>query len=152
MFPDRKVFDFRPVMIGGIQHLALVTPSDEEWHVFSDGAAILLNSSYQPVYTLTSGDLGHKIDLHEFNVVDDGSSALLAAKDTRSVSLSDSVEWTGKVMECFFLEIDLRTQTQKFYWTASEHVKLTESTNPPPEPGNKQKHWDWLSVKPMRLQ
>lgn len=45
MFPDRKVFDFRPLMIDGSYHLALVTPQDAEWHVFADGAALVLNAS-----------------------------------------------------------------------------------------------------------
>lgn len=146
LFPDRKVFDFRPVTIDGAHYLALVTPHDEEWHVFSDGAAIVLNASYLPVQTLTSTDLGNKIDLHEFNVLDDGKSALVATKDVRDVTSADNVEFSGKVMECFFMEVDLRSQEQRFHWTASDHIGLNESTNLPPtqKSGEKQKHWDWL--------
>ena len=31
LFPDKKVFDFRPVMINGEYHLAAISPQDAEW-------------------------------------------------------------------------------------------------------------------------
>ena len=135
-------------MINGEHHLALIAPQDEEWHVYSDGAAILLNASYQPVQEITSMDLDHnKIDLHEFNILDDGNTALIATKAPRDATAADNTHWKGKIMELYFVELDLRTQEHRFHWTASEHVNLSEATNPPPGPGDHQKHWDWLLVK-----
>lgn len=145
MFPDRKVFDFRPLMIDGSYHLALVTPQDAEWHVFADGAALVLNSSYHLVNSINSTELGRKIDLHEFNIVEDGTKALIASKTPREdLKIPASVGYNGRVMEIFFDEVDLRTQEQLFHWRASDHVELTESSNPPPSGESEQKHWDWL--------
>jgi hypothetical protein len=149
MFPDRKVFDFRPIMMGGTYHLAMVLPQDAEWHVFYDGAALILNSSYHLVNSINSTELGHKIDLHEFNIVEDedGQKALIASKVPREdLEIPASVGYNGRVMEIFFDEINLRTQENLFHWRASDHVDLTESSNPPPSAESEQKHWDWLCV------
>lgn len=148
MFPDRKVFDFRPLMLDGTYHLALVTPQDSEWHVFADGAALILDASYELVNSINSTEIGHKIDLHEFNIVDDGRRALVASKSPREdLKIPESVNWTGtRVMEIFFDEVDLRTSEHMFHWRASDHVDLTESSNPPPPAESEQKHWDWLYV------
>lgn len=141
------MFDFRPVMIDGAYHLSLVAPRDSEWQVFSDGAAIVLNASYQPVHILTSTDLGHKVDLHEFNILDDGRTALIASNGLRELTPADNVDFGGKAADNFFTEVDLLTQKQQFNWTASDHVDFLESTNRLPKPGDVHPNWDWLSVE-----
>lgn len=135
-------------MIDGRHHLALVTPQDSEWHVFADGAAIVLNSSYEIADSVNSTELGHKIDLHEFNIVDEGQTALIASKAPREdLTIPEEVGWKGsRVMEIFFDEVNLRTQEQTFHWRASDHVSLLESSNPPPSADSEQKHWDWFHL------
>ena len=98
--------------------------------------------------TLThhANSVGHKIDLHEFNIVEEGRKALMTSKSPREdLEIPTSVNWTGhRIMEIFIHEIDLITQEQTFHWRASDHIDLTESSNPPPPAESEQKHWDWL--------
>lgn len=131
-------------MIDGKHHLAAITPQDADWHPFAAGAGMILDSSYQLVHEFTSETLGNRIDLHEFNIIENGESVLVAVKEARDATAEDPGNWKGKIMESFVLEVDLKTQEQKFMWKASDHVSLLESSNPPPKPGDKQKHWDWL--------
>ena len=149
LFPDRKVFDFRPVMINEAYHLALITPEDSEWRPFPEGLAMVLNASYQPVFSIGTEELGERIDMHEFNILADGKTALIGMKIFREPTEADNVdwkgkEWKGKIMDCSFTEMDLRTQERTFNWTASEHISISETSNPPPAPSDKEKFWDWL--------
>ena len=144
LFPDRKVFDFRPVMIDGKHHLAMVAPRDVDWRTCTDGAALVLNASYDVVHELTSAELGDKIDLHEFNILEDGRTALLASNDGREIIPEHHIDWKGKIVDNFFTEVDLVTKEQMFHWVASDHVPLAESTNPTPKPGDAHPNWDWL--------
>ena len=151
LFPDRKVFDFRPVMINDEYHLALITPEDAEWRPFPDGLAMVLNASYQPVFSLGTEELGHRIDMHEFNILDDGKTALIGMKIFRDPTEAEKAEvvwkgtpWTGKIMDCSFTEMNLETQERTFNWTASEHLRISETSNPPPDRGAKETFWDWL--------
>lgn len=126
--------------------MAAITPQDAEWHPFPDGAAMLLNSSYDLVYNISSADLGNRIDLHEWNIINNGKSALLAVKEVSDRKDGMPNGFTGKIMESYILELDLQTNEKIFEWRASDHVDLLESTNPPPKPGDQHKHWDWLYV------
>lgn len=146
LFPDRKVFDFHPVKINGEYHLSLVATKDMDWHTFPDGAALVLNASYDVTHILTSTELENKIDLHEFNILDDGRTALMASNAAREIRPDENIPWKGKAVENFFSEVDLETQEILFTWVVSEHIALEESTNPTPKPGDTNQHpnWDWL--------
>lgn len=151
LFPDKKMFDFRAVLIDGEYHLAAVTPQDADWHPFPDGAAMILDSSYNLIHNFTSTDLGNRIDLHEFNILEDGRTVLIGVKEARDSTTSESDIWKGKVMESYTMEIDLHTREPAFLWKASEHVGPSESTNPPPRPGDQHQHWDWLLVRDLAI-
>lgn len=143
MFPDRKVFNFQAVPINGEYNLALIAPQEEEWHTFSDGAAIIMNASYEVTKKVESTELGDRIDLHEFNLLDDTRSILIQSNAIRDIVPEDNVPWKGKLYENSFHEYDLVTGRVNFRWNASEHIPLSESTNPTPKPGGP-KIWDWL--------
>lgn len=136
-------------MINGEHHLALITPEDAEYRPFPDGLAMILDSSYQPIFQLGTEELGERIDMHEFNILDDGATALIGMKKFREPTAEENAvwegtEWKGKIMDCIFTEMNLETLERTFNWTASAHIPLTETSNPPPERGSKETFWDWL--------
>lgn len=145
LFPDKKVFDFKPVMINGENHLALISPDDAEWRPYPDGIAMILDASYQPVWRIGSEELGHRIDMHEFNILDGGKTALIGMKNFRLPAESDHVKFQGKMMDCLFTELDLQTMQPSFDWKASDHIDIeVETSNPPPKNGEQPPFWDWL--------
>ena len=138
------MFDFQAITLNDQHHLSLIMPHDSEWHPFADGMAMVLDNSYEVLYSISSTDLGHPIDLHEWNIINDGKTALVAAKRPRDATDDDKTPWKGKVMESYFWEVDLHTGTHLFNWTASDHIPIRESTNEPPRKGETAQHWDWL--------
>lgn len=148
LFPDKKVFDFRPVKINDEYHLTLISPEDAEYRPFPDGVAMVLDSSYQPVWSIGTEELGERIDMHEFNILENGN-ALIGMKKFREPLASENpvfkgTEWKGKIMDCIFTELNLETGERVFNWTAAEHIPLNETSNSPPEHGAKETFWDWL--------
>lgn len=144
MLPGTKVFDFKALNISGEHHLSFIAPPDSSWQPYPDGVAMVLNASYHPVIQLGAKELGRGIDMHEFNVVNDGQSALIGLTHRREARASDNIEWKGDVLDCTFTEFDLRTKQRTFNWTAGDHIPFTESTNPPPTSKTGDKPWDWL--------
>ena len=129
LFPDKKVFDFRPVKINDEYHLTLISPEDAEYRPFPDGVAMILDSSYEPVWQI--------------------GNALVGMKKFRETTAEENAvwkgaEWKGKIMDCIFTELDLETGERVFTWTASDYIPLSETSNPPPDRGAKETFWDWL--------
>jgi hypothetical protein len=130
-------------MINGEHHLSLVAPTDAAWSPFPDGFATVLNASYHPIFSVDTRELGQTIDMHEFNVLGDGQTALIGMVSRRNIGELDQAAWKGEIQDYSFTEFDLQTRQQFVNWTASEHVPLAESLNPAPN-SEMPAPWDWL--------
>lgn len=124
--------------------MSLVAPVDARWQSFPNGTAMVLDASYRPIFSLDSAELGDRLDIHDFNVLGEGHTAMVAMTEYRRITESDGMPWNGEIVDCLFTEIDLRTRERLFTWTASEHIPLAESSNPLPSPDEPNKKWDWL--------
>lgn len=87
-------------------------------------------------------------NMHELNVIDDGSSALHFMDRSEYVEVSelgiDGIK-QGWILDTGIREMDVKTGKTKFEWWASKHVAVSESSvkvdrleNPYPL------SWNWL--------
>ncbi|OQE11621.1 hypothetical protein PENVUL_c002G01656 [Penicillium vulpinum] len=71
---------------------------------------------------------GKEPDLHELNVVNNGTAILTTWLITRPCDLSSvGGPENGYLMSVGFQEIDVETQTVNFMWDAADHVQIEES-------------------------
>ncbi|PWY84739.1 hypothetical protein BO70DRAFT_395420 [Aspergillus heteromorphus CBS 117.55] len=133
---NRNVFDFKPVNRWPDQRTRLSfilqrryvddgTPS-------SKGAAYILNDRYEVEAEVPVTNDLERFDLHEFNVLAGGQTALAVSLRVRDMPLTDlgRPEETSRVASGGVVEIDLaagRTGQVLFDWDSREHIPLHES-------------------------
>lgn len=144
LLPGTKVFDFQALILNEKHHLSLIAPPGPAWQLYPDGVAMVLNASYHPIFALSTTELGQRMDMHEFRVINETQTALIAMTHRREVRASDNLDYQGDILDCSFTEVDMRTRQRIFNWTASDHIPFTESSNPPPTSEMRNKPWDWL--------
>lgn len=128
MFGYWNAFDFRTATINGETMLTLL--SDHEQRGF------MINSSYQ-VHKTVPFLYGEetKVNMHEFNIIDDGKTALLLTLEPIMTSV-DVSKVVGVNKPCDakyqgFREVDLagsETPQETFHWEAIGHIELDEPT------------------------
>jgi hypothetical protein len=95
-----------------------------------------------------TNDLG-AFDIHEFNILDGGKTALVTTYRPEFLNLTDigrSLE-QGWVMTGGFEEIDVATGSVVFEWRSLPHIPLDESTTVLPDaPSANPPGWDYLHV------
>ncbi|KAL7920254.1 Arylsulfotransferase domain-containing protein [Trichoderma austrokoningii] len=135
LFNRSNVYDFRKIRYRGSDALSLIA-GDVGPTATATGVGFILNSSYEIVKTIYARDgeqLVH-IDMHEFNVIDDGNSALviIAKKSlTGESTLPDNTNAT--VRNNGFQEIETETNRIIFQWWAYDHVPASDSPYAPAE-------------------
>lgn len=89
-----------------------------------EGEGVLLDPSYSVKKKLrvSGGDGG--FNMHEFQVINDGRTALAQTGDRKLVDFSDFGlgQGSGYIGDAIFLEIDLETDKEVFRWCSSDHV------------------------------
>ena len=87
-----------------------------------------MDSTYSVVDTVVSGNNQPQIDQHEFDVVDDGDSALITIYKQIPFNTTEpgiaNVTW---LTVGIFQEIDLGTGNVNFEWQSIDHVPVTAS-------------------------
>ncbi|PWY96095.1 hypothetical protein BO94DRAFT_562612 [Aspergillus sclerotioniger CBS 115572] len=130
---NRNIFDFRAThqwydegtRLSFIMQQSYVNDGS----LLSKGAGYVLNDRYEvETEMLVTNDL-EQFDLHEFNILPGGQTALAAALRIRDMSLTE----LGRPMESSrvasggFVEIDLATGNVLFDWDSRERIPLHES-------------------------
>jgi hypothetical protein len=107
------------------------------------GEAIIDNTSYQPVATVSAGN-GLTMDLHDFTLGPNGV-AYTTVYDPVYANLSSVGGSTdGVIQDCVIQEIDVRTGLVMFEWHAMGHVSLSDSHWPVPTRADDP--WDWFHI------
>ena len=115
-----------------------------------DNAGIILNSNYEWVKSVPWAATWDGSNMHEFNVVENGTRALVFTKEIKqkvSVEGSKVVGYNGQceVMGQGIKELDITVDPPKsvFEWTGIDHIGLDEVTYTPGEVNNMCIHnWD----------
>lgn len=149
MFDNRNIFDFKAVNnIDDEYHLSFILQHAYEEDV-DKGTGYVLDHHYQPEYVAgVTNDLS-AFNMHEYNVLPGGKTALACAYRSEFLSLGDlgRPDEYGWVQPGGFVEIDTTTGDVLFEWSSLNHIPIHESVKvnpwdgPAGEPG-----WDFLHV------
>ncbi|KAJ5225624.1 hypothetical protein N7468_006849 [Penicillium chermesinum] len=150
-FDNRNTFDFKVVQsLGEEPHLSLIRQYSHDAEEDGDrGYGVILNNHYEITHMLPlREDLGW-FDIHEFNVLKNGETALV----TNYLSQEITLEAYGRPTETTWLEyggfseIDLKTAEILYHWNSFVEIPLTESVHYNPTsmvealPG-----WDYVHI------
>jgi hypothetical protein len=103
-------------------------PDDEEQH----GLGVYLDSSFRRKGRVTH-DIGIEFNFHEFDLRNDGKTALYIFTD-RPVKKDPISGKSGWVSHDCLSELDMVTNTNKFYWCPLDHgVTLNETYHQIPD-------------------
>jgi hypothetical protein len=143
------VFDFKVVnSIENQQHLTFIQGRGEDNQVDWHGTAHIMNSAYEMRTNITIQDDRDGFNMHEFNVLDNGRTAMVTAERSIWMNMSDiGVAGNGWIRAGGFEEIDINTGATLFDWRSDGSVSLNESTFGVPTFGpNDRPGWDYFHV------
>lgn len=122
---------------------------------YARGHGLILDKSYTIVKSVEVGGSGvPSVDMHEFNVIDEGKSALVTAYMTIPYDLTDFGITTGVgyLQDGVFQEVEIETGRMLFEWRAIDHVPLNASyvlPNASDTSGtglSPSSPWDWFHI------
>lgn len=143
------VFDFKVVnSIDNQQHLTFIQGRGDDNQVDWRGTAHIMNSAYEMTTNITIHDDRDGFNMHEFNVLDNGRTAMITAERNVWMDMSDiGIAGNGWVRAGGFEEIDINTGEALFDWRSNGSVSLNESTFGVPSVGLKDRPgWDYVHV------
>lgn len=150
MFNNRNIFDFKAVdNIDNQSHVSFILQ-----HAYHDdgkdkGLGYILDQHYEVEQAVpVTNDLG-SFNMHDFNVLDGGKTALACTYRGKYVPLGDlgRPNESGWLTTGGFVEMDTATGEILFEWDSLGHIPIHESVKvspdwgPSPEPG-----WDYVHV------
>ena len=125
-FDHFKSFDLRIAQINGTDMLTAIYPHDN--------AAVIMNKHYEIVETVVHSSSWEYSNMHDFNVVEDGTRALVLTKDaaTRvSRKKSQVVGFNGRCLVrgdgMKYLDITTSPPKELFSWNGTDHIGLDET-------------------------
>ena len=135
-----NAFDFRVTQVDGEDMLSM-----SYWHKYG----VIVDSNYKIHQEVHHTDGG--FNQHDFNIVDNGTRALVMTTQAKRASrkVSHAVGYKGKCKAAFdgFEEYDLATGERTHDWTSFERIGLDESyynTDNTIESRCDQKPWDFM--------
>ncbi|KKK16333.1 hypothetical protein ARAM_007586, partial [Aspergillus rambellii] len=150
MFDNRNIFDFKAANnIDDQPHLSFILQRAFNDDGSDKGYGYVLDQHYQEEYKVpVVNDLG-SFNMHEFNVLDGGKSALACLYRSEETDLStigrpDERSW---IVAGGLLELDTQTGEVLFEWSSYQQVQVDESvkvypdSRPSDRPG-----WDYVHV------
>lgn len=132
-------------MYHGAHALSFIVTGRTSSTIYPHGAALIIDDTYSIVEEVFTPIPGTSINMHEFKVEDDGSTALLLYDSPLQWPETDNPYHQWAFVDSGFAEIDLASKAPRFMWNSSDHIALTTSTKP--QPGFKDRSvWDWMYV------
>ncbi|KAJ5619414.1 hypothetical protein N7510_003398 [Penicillium lagena] len=151
MFENRNVFDFKVVnSLGETPFLSLVSQHSFDARVDDDnGHGVILNNEYDIHASIPMRhDLG-AFDIHEFNILDDGKTALATFYKQHDIDLAEfnRPEEIASILSGGYAQINLASQEVEYSWDCWPQIPLIESThiNPMTAPERKP-GWDYVHI------
>jgi hypothetical protein len=128
MFENRNVFDFKAVhTIDNQPHLSLVWQRAFEGP--DNGHGVVLDNTYEIKKKIPMPTEYGAFDIHEFNILDDGKTALTINYREHEITL-DTMNRPGQrtfVLSGGFAQLDLNTEQVTYVWDSIDKVALGES-------------------------
>ncbi|CEO60254.1 hypothetical protein PMG11_04889 [Penicillium brasilianum] len=149
MFDNRNVFDFKVIhSIGNEPHISLILQFADD-DASERGYGMILDKSYEVFKKVPlRQDLG-LFDIHEFNVLKNGQSALTTVYLNEEISLAEF----GRPEERTWLdlggfaEIDLNTAEVTYEWRSYNQIPLAETVHySPSSPVEGPPGWDYVHI------
>ncbi|KKY14625.1 hypothetical protein UCRPC4_g06663 [Phaeomoniella chlamydospora] len=133
----------------GTQRLSfIVAPDTRGLDSDKRGLGWILDDKYERVKQVHMPKKFPKFNLHEFNVIENGSTALVVSSsftDTDVTSLHQSSE-KGWITDDGFQEIDIESGKVNFGWSSVDHIDINRSVTPAPKMPGKSPGWDFIHL------
>ncbi|RAL11201.1 uncharacterized protein BO97DRAFT_371191, partial [Aspergillus homomorphus CBS 101889] len=130
---NRNIFDFKPTnhILNDTTYLSFILQNSyiNDGTPLAKGAAYILNDKYFVEKTIPITNDLERWDLHEFNILPGGKTAMAASIRIQDQTLADlgRPAEMSKVASGGFLEIDLATSAVIFDWDSRDKIPLHES-------------------------
>ncbi|KAJ5286804.1 hypothetical protein N7478_002490 [Penicillium angulare] len=149
LFDNRNTFDFKANLnIDGDPHLSFIVIWDRE-NREDKGTGVIVDKHFQVEHTVTPPENMSDFNMHEFNILDGGKTAMACVYHSQEISLADQgrPDETSWVVTGGFAEFDLETNEVLAEWNSADWVSVAESKlflatdNPAHDSGSA---WDYV--------
>ncbi|KAK8200679.1 hypothetical protein M8818_005994 [Zalaria obscura] len=119
---SENAHDFRPCTYEGAPHLCMSQMNQQ--FGYGIGQAMIINSDYKPVATVNTGGNVPPADEHEFQLLNNGETAILSAYEVIPADLSYFNITTGQgwLSQGVFQEVNVTSGEVVFEWFSTNHV------------------------------
>ena len=150
MYDNRNIFDFKAVPnIDGGSHLSFILQHAYRNNDNDKGTGYVLDQHYETEKAVpVTNDLG-AFNMHEFNILDGGKTALACTYRNKYMSLGDlgRPDEYGWVVTGGFVELDTATGEVLFEWDSEDYIPIDESVKVGPStPASGEPGWDYIHV------
>lgn len=118
--------DFRIAQVGGVDMLTVVYSHNN--------SGVILDKNYRIIRDVGYSDSHMHSNFHDFNVVEDGTRALVLTRDEHTVLSKEKTKVIGFDGECIvrgdgmkYLDITTSPPRTLFAWNASDYLELNEN-------------------------
>ncbi|KAJ5952436.1 uncharacterized protein N7479_010849 [Penicillium vulpinum] len=128
LYDNHNVFDFKPVHnIDESSHLSFIV--GWEYDDSKKGHGAIVNNHYEVEKEVQAPSNIHDFNMHEFNIMDGGKTALACTYRAQSISLADFERPTEEswVTVGGFVEVDVETSEVLVQWDSVDKISLNES-------------------------
>lgn len=117
--------DFRPCTYQGSPHLCYTQVNQQNG--YGIGQAMIVDSNYKTVATAQTAGNIQPADMHEFQLLDDGETAIMSSYNVIPYDLSyyNITSGLGWVDEGVFQVVNVTTGEVQFEWFSTNHVDVT---------------------------
>lgn len=127
-YDNENVFDFRPVTnIDDEVELSFILNWQPDGR--SKGSGVVLDKHYKETNRVYQPDELHDFNMHEFNILPGGKSAVACTYHSQVVNLADFGRPTEEswVVTGGFVELDMETSEVLAQWNSKDTIALSES-------------------------
>jgi len=119
--------NFRPCQYKGAAHLCFNQVNQQNGYGIGQG--VIVDQNYKVVATVQTGGNAEPVDMHEFQLLNDGETAIVSAYQIVPFDLSyfNITTGLGWLSEGVFQEVNVTTGEVLFEWFSTNHVDPSES-------------------------
>lgn len=143
-YKNANVFDFHTVEIDSTTYLTLIHNNELDLEK-ENGYGAIIDENYREKIVVPTPEYTVSFNMHEFNVINNGKTALSNIYNERLLDLADwNIDGEGWVTSGGIFEHDVETGEVLFQWDGYEHIPLSESTIAPPTEPPALPGWDYM--------
>ncbi|KAB8067656.1 ASST-domain-containing protein [Aspergillus leporis] len=150
LFDNRNIFDFKAVPnIDGESHLSFILQHGYHDDGKDKGVGYVLDQHYDAEKAVPVTNDLKAFNMHEFNILDGGKTALACAYRNKYMNLGDlgRPDEYGWVVTGGFVELDTTTGEVLYEWNSEGYVPIHESVKVDPyTPASGEPGWDYVHV------